>query len=322
VHTRARSAKITGANRPLPGALPAPPGGSRRPRGAPAEINRRTAGASRTRGRPRPSPRRWTPRGSGRTPSRRASRVWVGGGSAGWAKARLQRTPTLYGRSGPPTASGTVRRGRGRGRGILFWDVSHTMCGHDAAAHQDTGVGRSRTSVGPPESQRHNGFLGHDQATRRCAVPGSAFGMDGGAQAASGGPASTSGGPNGPFGTFAGNITRLLAQREAGMLRGRNGGQSARRSERALGGWAELDFLAHSSSAQYSELRPMPRSTIAAAFSPDGATVASTQWVAHGRCGATGGLRGGGHGRAWAAGEARAPPWAARTALLAMLNPH
>ena len=48
-----------------------------------------------------------------------------------------------------------------------------------------------------------------------------------------------------------------------------------RRHESDLASWAEADALRHCV-ASYSELRPPPRSTIAAAFSPDGETLAST----------------------------------------------
>ena len=44
---------------------------------------------------------------------------------------------------------------------------------------------------------------------------------------------------------------------------------------RGLASWAEADSLSNCT-ATYSELRPAPRSTIAAAFSPDGRTLAST----------------------------------------------
>ena len=40
--------------------------------------------------------------------------------------------------------------------------------------------------------------------------------------------------------------------------------------------WVEADFLQHSSSS-YVDFNPPPRSTIAAAFSPDGKWLASTQ---------------------------------------------
>ena len=46
--------------------------------------------------------------------------------------------------------------------------------------------------------------------------------------------------------------------------------------ERELQGWAEGDSL-RNCTATYCPLRPPPRSTIAAAFSPDGLTLASTQ---------------------------------------------
>jgi hypothetical protein len=55
-------------------------------------------------------------------------------------------------------------------------------------------------------------------------------------------------------------------------------GQPARQPDAGanLGAWAECNFLRRCA-ATYCELSPPPRSTIAAAFSPDGALLASTQ---------------------------------------------
>ncbi|KAG6748903.1 hypothetical protein POTOM_048841 [Populus tomentosa] len=54
--------------------------------------------------------------------------------------------------------------------------------------------------------------------------------------------------------------------------------EPARDAKRGLISWAEAESLRHLS-AQYCPLVPPPRSTIAAAFSPDGKTLASTQQV-------------------------------------------
>ena len=51
-----------------------------------------------------------------------------------------------------------------------------------------------------------------------------------------------------------------------------------RSHERALHAWAEADAL-RNCTATYCPMRPPPRSTIAAAFSPDGLTLASTQYA-------------------------------------------
>ena len=50
--------------------------------------------------------------------------------------------------------------------------------------------------------------------------------------------------------------------------------------EKELGSWAEADALSNCT-ATYSDLRPAPRSTIAAAFSPDGKRLASDyhEWL-------------------------------------------
>ena len=75
-----------------------------------------------------------------------------------------------------------------------------------------------------------------------------------------------------------GNITRLMLQRERGTLKGRNVsvGQTCGQSSRQMGSWAEKDFMQHCSS-RYIDFKPVPRSTIAAAFSPNGRLLASTQ---------------------------------------------
>ena len=75
-----------------------------------------------------------------------------------------------------------------------------------------------------------------------------------------------------------GNIARLLLQRERGALRGRNVtvGQTSSETGRQLGEWTEQDFMQHAS-ARYVDFKPVPRSTIAAAFSPNGKLLASTQ---------------------------------------------
>jgi hypothetical protein len=49
-------------------------------------------------------------------------------------------------------------------------------------------------------------------------------------------------------------------------------------AKRALISWLEAESLRHCT-AKYCTLEPAPRSTIAAAFSPDGNTLASTQYV-------------------------------------------
>ena len=76
------------------------------------------------------------------------------------------------------------------------------------------------------------------------------------------------------------NVLFLLRQREVSGG-GRRAVQAASSSQegdgqRALGSFAEEDFLRHCS-ASYCDLNPPPRSTIATAFSPDGRFLASTQ---------------------------------------------
>lgn len=73
------------------------------------------------------------------------------------------------------------------------------------------------------------------------------------------------------------NISELLLQREVGGLRGRNltVGQTPSETRKALGSWTEHDFMQHCS-GQYVEFKPVPRSTIAASFSPNGCLLAST----------------------------------------------
>ena len=67
-------------------------------------------------------------------------------------------------------------------------------------------------------------------------------------------------------------------QRERGTMRGRNMavGQTCGESSKQLGAWTEQDFMQHCS-ARYVDFKPVPRSTIAAAFSPNGKLLASTQ---------------------------------------------
>lgn len=75
-----------------------------------------------------------------------------------------------------------------------------------------------------------------------------------------------------------GNIAQLLLSRETGGLRGRNlsVGQTPSETRCALGRWTENDFMRHCS-GHYVEFKPVPRSTIASSFSPNGALLASTQ---------------------------------------------
>jgi activator-of-BECN1-regulated-autophagy protein 1 len=77
-----------------------------------------------------------------------------------------------------------------------------------------------------------------------------------------------------------GHITQILLQRELGGLRGRNlaVGQTPDSSRAALGSWTEQDYMFHCS-GHYVEFKPVPRSTIAASFSPNGQLLASTQCV-------------------------------------------
>lgn len=70
------------------------------------------------------------------------------------------------------------------------------------------------------------------------------------------------------------NIAHLLRNREVGLGTPRCLGAPAR--DCSFASWLERDFIQHCS-AEYVDLRPTPRSTIAAAFSPDGTVVASTQ---------------------------------------------
>lgn len=66
----------------------------------------------------------------------------------------------------------------------------------------------------------------------------------------------------------------------ARVARGGNASSSrnvsvSRQHDAGLRSWAESDALRHCR-ATYSELRPAPRSTIAASYSPDGTLLAST----------------------------------------------
>ena len=82
------------------------------------------------------------------------------------------------------------------------------------------------------------------------------------------------------------SLTALLAAREAGVTRqsapGRRRAADGEDVAGALRSWAEADSLRHCS-ASYCPLSPSPRSTIAAAFSPDGTLLASTQCAPRGR---------------------------------------
>lgn len=71
-------------------------------------------------------------------------------------------------------------------------------------------------------------------------------------------------------------VAQLLLQRELGpaFSTGRRSGASSASADLKV--WAEADFLRHSSSS-YIEFSPPPRSSIAAAFSPDAKWLASTQ---------------------------------------------
>jgi activator-of-BECN1-regulated-autophagy protein 1 len=80
------------------------------------------------------------------------------------------------------------------------------------------------------------------------------------------------------------SVLQWLQARElgAGLQRKRGCGPWLPRDacpKERLGSFAECDFL-RNCAAMYSELQPPPRSTIAAAFSPDGKLLASTQCVA------------------------------------------
>ncbi|GFR49249.1 hypothetical protein Agub_g11263, partial [Astrephomene gubernaculifera] len=69
------------------------------------------------------------------------------------------------------------------------------------------------------------------------------------------------------------SITSLLKSRELGQSPA--GKPFHRGGHRAFSRWAEADFLRHASS-EYVDFQPSPRSSIAAAFSPDGRYLAST----------------------------------------------
>ena len=73
------------------------------------------------------------------------------------------------------------------------------------------------------------------------------------------------------------NLTGLLLKRQFASGSSRIGAPAnASQAYRAIDSWAESDSLKRCS-ASYCQLNPPPRSTIAAAFSPDGQLVASTQ---------------------------------------------
>lgn len=77
-----------------------------------------------------------------------------------------------------------------------------------------------------------------------------------------------------------GHIGKLLIEREVygRQVRGGAGTSAGTTIESALCRWTETDALRHCT-AFYCTLQPEPRSTIAAAFSPDGSLLASTQCV-------------------------------------------
>jgi hypothetical protein len=78
------------------------------------------------------------------------------------------------------------------------------------------------------------------------------------------------------------DLASLLAAREVGAARRCVAGDVRAGApadvDCALRSWAEADSLRRCS-ASYCQLSPAPRSTIAAAFSPDGTLLASTQCV-------------------------------------------
>ena len=75
------------------------------------------------------------------------------------------------------------------------------------------------------------------------------------------------------------SLTNLLFERQFAPCSKRTCSQStSEQSTRCIDSWAEGDSLKRCS-ATYCQLTPPPRSTIAAAFSPDGKLVASTQYV-------------------------------------------
>ncbi len=74
-------------------------------------------------------------------------------------------------------------------------------------------------------------------------------------------------------------LTSLLLKRQFGPCRKPYCSRDiSQQSSRVIDSWAEGDSLKRCS-ATYCQLTPPPRSTIAAAFSPDGKLVASTQCV-------------------------------------------
>jgi hypothetical protein len=75
------------------------------------------------------------------------------------------------------------------------------------------------------------------------------------------------------------NIAVLLQARELGARSRKTVGNGwyNKQFEAEVGRWAEQDFVQRHCSAQYANLHHHPRSTIAAAFSPDGELIASTQ---------------------------------------------
>lgn len=77
------------------------------------------------------------------------------------------------------------------------------------------------------------------------------------------------------------NVVQLIRSRELGCREARTRLQTAPNDSQLLSDledWAENGFLQRCAS-QYVEFDVPARSTIAAAFSPDGTVIASTQWV-------------------------------------------
>lgn len=77
-----------------------------------------------------------------------------------------------------------------------------------------------------------------------------------------------------------GSIAELLRARELGSVPDRSTVPERLEVDAALYRWAEKDVFQHCD-ATYCDVTPSPRSTIAIAFSPDGAYLASTQCASH-----------------------------------------
>ena len=77
------------------------------------------------------------------------------------------------------------------------------------------------------------------------------------------------------MGKSSANVVHLVRQRELGRTLGSFSAARGDGNRGKLDSWVEKDFLQHCH-AQYADFQGA-KSTIAARFSPDGATVASTQ---------------------------------------------